>query len=139
MNTPNRRSMTVALKTPELSAEALALIKQGTPEPLSAKPVSAAATPRKEEMPRLTRTETRPEKSIETPSVERSRQAAQKEPEPAPVIGLSHLSVRLPAELPQALLRASLDRKLKRIKPWTQQEIVMDALTLWLRKNNYLN
>lgn len=131
--------MTVALKTPELSAEALALIREGTPEPLTAKPVLGSIAPRKEEVARPARTETRPEESIENPSVERSRQSSQKEPEPAPVVGLSHLSVRLPAELPQALLRASLDRKLKRIKPWTQQEIVMDALTLWLRKNNYLN
>lgn len=134
MNTPNRRSMSVALKTPELSAEALALIKQGTPEPLTAKPVVGAAAVVKEEVTKPIRME----RTVESPG-ERSRHSSQKEPEPAPVVGLTHLSVRLPADLPQALLRASLDRKLKRIKPWTQQEIVMDALTLWLRKNNYLN
>jgi hypothetical protein len=35
-------------------------------------------------------------------------------------------------------MRAPFDRKLKREKPWTQQDIAAEALTLWLKKNGYL-
>jgi hypothetical protein len=35
-------------------------------------------------------------------------------------------------------MRASFDRKLKREKPWTQQDIAAEALSLWLKKHGYL-
>ena len=139
MTTPNRRSMSIALKPPALSPEALALIKEGTQAPLAPKlAVESPASP-KEETARPSQMVVVAEKPAEPTSTERPKQILQKQPEPSPVVGLSHLSVRLPAEIPHALLRASLDRKLKRIKPWTQQEILQEALTSWLRKNNYLN
>ena len=55
-----------------------------------------------------------------------------------PNAGLAFLSFRLPPEIAQALLKASLDRKLKRLRPWTQQEIAAEALSAWLRKQDYL-
>ena len=59
-------------------------------------------------------------------------------PEPLPNAGLAFLSFRLPPEIAQALLTASLVRKLKRLRPWTQQEIAADAISAWLRKQGYL-
>lgn len=139
MTIPNRRPMSAALKTPELSAEALQLIKQGTPEPLAKTLAPVATGPRMEEPVKPPQIAPRPDKSLTTPVVERSRSLAKSEPEGSPLVGMVHLSVRLPAEIPNAVLRASLDRKLKRIKPWTQQEIVTEALMAWLKKNNYLS
>ena len=42
-------------------------------------------------------------------------------------------------EIPNALVRASAERKVKRQKPFTQQEIVAEAVTQWLRKNGFLD
>jgi len=42
---------------------------------------------------------------------------------------------RLPQSLVTALIRASADRKIARRKPWSQQEIVAQALQEWLDKN----
>ena len=50
---------------------------------------------------------------------------------------LVSLSVRVPQSLPSRLLRASVDRKLRRARPCTQQEIVTEALTLWLNTHGY--
>jgi hypothetical protein len=112
-----RRPMSAALRTVELPPEAVSLIKAGSPRPLTA-----------EKTPEPEQTTNAPRRSAGV----KSEAAA----EPIPTLG--HLSIRLPAELPQALLRASLDRKLKRLRPWTQQDIVADALDAWLRKHGYL-
>ena len=49
MTTPNRRSMSIALKPPALSPEALALIKEGTQAPLAPKlAVESPASPKEE-------------------------------------------------------------------------------------------
>jgi len=47
------------------------------------------------------------------------------------------MTFRLPAELPDALLRASMDRKLRHVAPWTQQDIVAEALEAWLNRRGY--
>jgi hypothetical protein len=53
--------------------------------------------------------------------------------------GLVSLTVRVPRGVPTGLLLASMDRKLKRQRPWTQQEIVAEALTQWLKQHGYLS
>ena len=103
----SRRPMNAALETVELPAEALSLIRQGTPQPQ----IAQAAPPPEPKRPK---------------------------PEPMPNAGLAFLSFRLPPEIAQALLTASLDRKLKRLRPWTQQEIAAEAISTWLRKQGYL-
>ncbi|MGE3312803.1 MAG: hypothetical protein AB7O66_22770 [Limisphaerales bacterium] len=45
------------------------------------------------------------------------------------------MTFRLPADLPEALLRASMARKLRRLRPWTQQDIVTAAVREWLNRN----
>ena len=46
------------------------------------------------------------------------------------------MTFRVPADLPEALLRASMARKLRRLKPWTQQDIVTEAVREWLERNS---
>ena len=45
------------------------------------------------------------------------------------------VTFRLPPELPAALLRAAMERKLRGEKPCTQQDIVAEALRTWLETN----
>jgi hypothetical protein len=58
-------------------------------------------------------------------------------PEPMSATGTVSITVRLPADIPARLLRVSTERKLNRIRPWTQQEIMAEALAQWLSKNGY--
>ena len=153
-----RRSMTEALRTVNLPPEALALIREGTPPPQARSSALALATPvsavpqngaSARETPRSDLVELNdplPEKSelMEKPRAERPsskpfKPVREKEPEPSPHHTQMTLSVRLPSEIPLKILRAATDRKIARLRPWTQQEIVAEALTLWLRKNGYDN
>src|SRR5690349_12422871 len=123
-----KRSMSDALKTADLPSEALALIKGGTMTSTANRvaPVQVAA---------VSPGEAATAGELENlPKTVRSRNP-QRELEPAPASGMAHLSIRLPADIPEALLRASLERKLKRVKPWTQQDIVSEALLQWLKRN----
>jgi hypothetical protein len=47
-------------------------------------------------------------------------------------------TLRMPAEIHNALICASFERKMQRQDPWTQQEIAADALAAWLRKQSFL-
>ena len=53
-----------------------------------------------------------------------------------PSQGTVSMSFRLSADLSARLLRVSLDRKLKRQEPFTQQDIVAEALARWLKKQD---
>ena len=144
-----RRSMTEALRTVDLPPEAVALIREGTPAPQArssaldlATPVSAGNGMTRSDLVELN--DPLPEKSepmekprAERPSSKPSKPVREKEPEPSPHHTQMTLSVRLPSEIPLKILRAATDRKIARVRPWTQQEIVAEALTLWLRKNGY--
>ena len=129
--------MSAALKTPDLNSEALAFIQDGKPksqvthatvEPVTAKPEMVLVA----------------EYSAPEPAAEPPKPARTKAPTPKAADGfvaapsLVFTSLRLPVEIPHALMRASFDRKLKREKPWTQQDIAAAALSLWLKKYGYL-
>jgi hypothetical protein len=45
------------------------------------------------------------------------------------------MTFRLPGHLPDELIRVSAARKVRRAKPWSQQEIVAEALAQWFRRN----
>jgi hypothetical protein len=45
------------------------------------------------------------------------------------------MTFRLPAELPSALLRVAMERKLRGEPPCTQQDIVAQAVREWLERN----
>lgn len=64
----------------------------------------------------------------------------QREKESEPVaVGVVSMTFRLPADIPSGLLRASTDRKIKKLRPCTQQEIVAEALFQWLARSGYLD
>ena len=144
--------MSAALQTPSLPPEAIALIKEGSPKPRVETPVIAAAPKEEPEktidlaLARDKRAEAAEAEAIaKAPvpqeGVKAARPKAVREKEPDLVSGQSYtpMSFRLPPEIPQGLLRASSDRKIKKIRPFTQQEIVAEALSQWLEKNGYLS
>ncbi len=122
----NRRPLSAALQTPDLSAAALDFIKgiptRPPPEPT---PIAAAAAPVAEV------------KQPPPMNQVKSRLPAGNEVEAE--AGLVSLTVRVPRIVPPGLLLASVDRKLKRQRPWTQQELVAEALTQWLQQHGYLS
>ena len=61
-------------------------------------------------------------------------------PEPVPVsLKVSNLSVRIDSRIADALLRAMTERRIQRIAPSTQQDIVAEAMVAWLKKNGYFH
>lgn len=140
MNQPVRRSMSVALQTVELPPEAIAIIKEGSAKPLT-KALSA--------VPPQPETDIQPVEStgaiieLEESAVAERPHAAKARPpreklEPLPASSsIVSMTVRVPVELPNALLRVSVERKLQRQKPFTQQEMVATAVREWLRRNGY--
>ena len=52
-----------------------------------------------------------------------------------PSSGTVSMTFRLPAELSSRLIRVSVERKLNRQPPFSQQDIVANALTQWLERN----
>lgn len=51
--------------------------------------------------------------------------------------GLVSLNIRIAPPIMAALLRASMDRKIQRLEPCTQRDIVSEALATWLKTNGY--
>ena len=59
-------------------------------------------------------------------------------PQPSPgSLKVSNLSVRIDSRIADALLRAMTERRIERIAPSTQQDIVAEAMVAWLKKNGY--
>jgi len=111
--------MAAALNPP--SPEAMAIIKEGTPKPqVSLPPVEhpVAAKPA----------------PVAEPESKPVASRAKKEPEPESV-GHVTLNCHISVELSTLLLKASSERKIKKIRPYTQKEIVAEALSDWLKKN----
>ena len=94
-----------------IAPEALDFIEAGTPQPQ--RRLSEAAPSPEKKAPR-------PKQKTETP-------------EPESVVPLITQSYRLPVALVSTLMRASMERKLARLKPWSQQDIVTEAVTKWLQ------
>ena len=118
MNQPMRRSMSAALQTVELPPEAMALIQEGTPKPIR----SVAPVPLMEE-------------EEESPNRARSRKERtpheRLNPIQRPVVAMT---VRIAKELTDALLRLSVERRLRGEEPHTQQEMVAEAIREWLQR-----
>ena len=53
------------------------------------------------------------------------------------VVSRSPISTRIRADFAAALKRASLERQLKGIEPYTLQDILEEAIEPWLRGNGY--
>jgi len=144
--------MSAALQTSSLPPEAIALIKEGSPKPKVENTVIAAAPKAEPEktidlaLAREKRAEgaealstAKEPEGQEGPKASKPKAVREKEPEPVPGQSYVTMTFRLPPEIPQGLLRASADRKIKKVRPFTQQEIVSEALSQWLRKNGYVS
>jgi hypothetical protein len=123
--------MSDALHTSNLPPAAIALIKEGSSKPQTA---VAALTP----SPSINLQETTVPKQASEPSLPVVKIKSHKE-KPLETAGLVSLNCRLPAEIPLALLKASSERKMKKIRPFTQQDIIAEALTDWLTKNKFMS
>jgi hypothetical protein len=55
-------------------------------------------------------------------------------PDEIPLSVLVPQTYRLPQRLVEDLARAAIERKIKRRRPWSQQDIVAEAIKEWLRK-----
>ena len=115
--------MSAAVQPASLSPEAIALIKEGTPKPQTATPLISAATPRENPTP------------PPAPVIEQTPRPRAKKEQPAATSPLVSMYLRLPFDLSQALLKASLERKMNKTRPFTQQDIMAEALQIWLQKN----
>ncbi len=151
---PERRSMTAALQSAvELPPEALALIKAGTPKPQSANPL---VTPQELERPFAATpvAVAPPETEESTPVAESSPQLEPSRPALSPRrprgrpkgsvsregeegVRLVGTSYRLPEDLVFRVMKASAERKIRRMHPWAQQDLVADALNAWLKAAGY--
>lgn len=118
-----RRSLSQSLPMADLPAEAWDLIKQGSPQPV--------AEPRK--TVELPKPRPSPVKAVRDPI------EAQEEGEGVKARGLVPLSVRVQSDLADKLLKVAFERKMQRKAPFSQQDIVTQAVTQWLRKGGYLD
>lgn len=118
--------MADALQPTSLPPEAIALIKQGTPKPQTETSLTPSLKPR----------EIAP---IASPlvAIEPQPKPRAKKDQPATASPLVSIYVRLPSDLSQSLLKASLERKMNKTRPFTQQDIMAEALQTWLQKNGY--
>ncbi len=114
-----------------LTPEQVAFLKQGMP----AKPKPTNQKPK-----------TKPKKEAPPMSRPAIKEVFETETSPAPntpteysLAGTSSINARIDPLITTALLRASLDRRLKRQTPSTQRDIIAEALTDWLKKNGHLN
>lgn len=122
-----KRTMSQALHAVNLGAEAAAFVAAGAaqttmiPEPASAPTPVAPASSR----------------PVAGPEVAPGLRATGFTHSPLPAERRAPVSMtfRLPAELPSALLRAAMERKLRGELPGTQQDIVAQAVREWLERN----
>jgi len=124
MNQP-RRTMSAALQPPVVPPEAIAIIQQGAAKPLTQNPVITVDSA-KVQPATASKSSDEPQRPAK-PKAEKERGAES--------VAIVSATFRLPATLPPALLKASSDRKIKKVHPFTQQDIVAEALTDWLKKN----
>ena len=58
---------------------------------------------------------------------------------PVSAVGRAPFTTRIRSDLAHALKRASLERQLQGVEPYTVQDILEQALEPWLRANGYLS
>ena len=118
-----------------LTADEEAFLKQGRATPRAkvqkAKP-PPKSKPKKEE-PTMSKPALKRQVFAESPPVAITPAAV-----PASV-KVSNLSVRIDSRIADALLRAMTERRIQRIAPSTQQDIVAEAMVAWLKKNGYFH
>ena len=122
----NRRSMSQALRTVELGEEAVAFVTGKTPQPSAEPPATTTSKQAADSCNVDSLPLPPPQNAVSNPKLRDAGPAVE---------GIISITVRLPASLPLQLLRASVERKLRRKHPFTQQDIVAAALQQWLTQN----
>ena len=114
-----RRTLGEALQTAKLSDEAMAFVNGAAGNSPASKTIGGIIEPR-------------------TGPASKSNSVPHEPPVTASVssIGTVSTTFRLPAELSAQLLRVSVERKLKRERPFSQQDILAVALAQWLQRNS---
>lgn len=128
----NRRSMSEALQTVKLNDEAVAFVT-GTAMP----PNSTSGTAESQPVPvaaAVAKTPTNPCSSGVQPNASPITPAGDL---PGPVQGTVSMTFRLPADLSARLIRVSAERKVRRERPFSQQDMVTEALFDWLRQHGH--
>lgn len=64
--------------------------------------------------------------------------AAQPTPSASAPLSRSPISTRIRTEFAEALKRASLERQLAKVEPYTLQDMLEQALEPWLKTNGYI-
>ena len=122
-----KRTMSQALHSVNLSAAAAAFVAAG-----AAGNMASSAPPPE---PAPDSGTSLPEVATPTAAPESRALAFSHSPLPAERRAPVSMTFRLPAELPAALLRAAMERKLRGELPSTQQDIVAQAVREWLERN----
>jgi hypothetical protein len=145
-----RRSLSEALQTVDLPPEALELIRDGRPKPRTSQTVEVAQRQEGENsgvLPVekgviLSRMES--ESAHDPDDKGEVRPSKPRRPRELDVGarrtgGSVSRSFRLPLQLATELLRVATERKINALKPFTQEEITIEALTQWLKRNGYVS
>jgi hypothetical protein len=142
--------MSAALQTANLPPEAISLIKEGSPKPKVEAPVIAVVSkPEHEKTIDVALTGDMREEAIGNKkegeaqtlpirNMTGSKKVKENEAEAATGHAFVPMTFRVPSAILAGLLRACADRKIKKTRPYTQQQIVAEALTQWLKGNGYL-
>lgn len=117
--------MTAAVRPLTLPPEADAIIAEGAPKPQTVGQTVTVDSAKVQSLPNAAPMAA--PKSLARPKSETGREGEND-------VFVS-ATFRLPTELLAMLLKASSERKLKKIEPFTQQDIVAEALAGWLQKN----
>ena len=133
-----RRSLDDAL-TPEEQA----FLDKGTNPPSKAKP---KATSKPKPKPKAKPTTRKEEPAMASPAIKEDFTQRNEPPvQQAQMMsgfsmpGVVSLNTRIDPEISAALLTASMQRKIQRQQPFTQQDIVAEALRMWLKSHGFLN
>ena len=118
MDASTRRTLGAALQTAKLNDEQMAFVTGRVPErTIATEPVLSVANP--------------------MPAPPASNTVLKSNP-PTETTALSStmsMTFRLPADLATQLMRVALERKLRREEPFSQQDIVAEALRDWMLRH----
>jgi hypothetical protein len=99
-------------------------------------------------MPKRQTTQPKPKKKKESLPMPRpatkedfvpDESAAPNNPAQYSIVGTGSINARIDPAIATALLRASVERRIKRQAPSTQRDIIAEALSEWLKKHEHLN
>ena len=123
-----KRTMSQALHSSKLTEEAAAFVAAGAAgAAVAPEPAPAPVAPPENSVRRLS--------AVPAPAATPGESTFIHSPLPAERRAPVSMTFRLPAELPSALLRVAMERKLRGEEPFTQQDIVAEAVREWLERN----